>query len=850
MSRQTKLRSVKRVSKGVNWETIILLWTLAIAGVLALAIVFSMGSRRTESAGGGNSYFDQLRNRVRGWQPPFVALQNTAIPDSRVHSGFHFQWNRKLNPPDWKLEQKPGVDRNTEVLNILKIGRARVTFHPVSEQPELFELRETLSRDGGARISKRVLPLLPGEKLALSYASIANSKTWKLRLRTIGTTQDRLDAPLKILHGFAGAEQRQLDVDPRGTAVDLDIPSAAEFARNGAKFFHIQWPETASGLLSVEGLQLPAPENEQRTGHLRTLIVHLDTLDQSLTALNQTLTTLKKVTASTHSTIHLKQVIPPTEDPLLSQKSLLTWRTPMELGATLSKSELKTFVNSEPTLLKKYSERGGSVRRLTISPSAELCKNECSIRPASDFWADDFSSAIAVNRRDEISSLTSLIRKDAFFNDAGLLLVDLQFPAEELRLNWTTAFKSDISLPHWVYGGMRGFFGLPNGRLNHAEKTVQTDVLLANLIESFFATTSRANVAIFLHKKPEKSKSADSFEAYAWSSELAQGEALLSVLSPAEDDATTQELSAIDRKISLLNVMKLFEKLSYPKDEAEEIVALTDELAIDAAPVTQLNKNTLTTLTTQGWLKDPLPNRENQSGGTIFHAKPAEIYSVQEKAQAERRRSRLNSLHVLLPNNNEKDEVLSVTLQTNLKPLACESESEHAQLEARAAETAASPDKLQTYKLLGRRNAQSQWHVHCLLDGRITTATRLRIVARLNNESIERDRIGLGEFSLPVRGFLWRSPETLELTGAQILDATSAVSFADKDSAKQTSIVIWTDSVPTSIENPRAVFVVPDMMPAPVPAASGAAVKPAASASPASAAPNAAPVKEERLSGK
>jgi hypothetical protein len=297
------------------------------------------------------------------------------------------------------------------------------------------------------------------------------------------------------------------------------------------------------------------------------------------------------------------------------------------------------------------------------------------------------------------------------------------------------------------------------------------------------------------------------------------------MLSPSEDDTATKELTAIDRKISLLNVIKLFEKLSYPKDEPEELAALTDELAIDAAPVTQLNKSTLTTLTTQGWLKDPLPNLENRSGGAIFSAKPAETYSVQEKAQSERRRSRLNSLHLLLPNNNEKDEALSLTLQTNLKPLACESESEHAQLEPRSAETAPTPDKLQTYKILGRRNAQSQWHVHCLLDGRITTNTRLRIVARLNNESIARDRIGLGEFSLPVRGFLWRSPETLELTGAQILDATSAVSFADKDSAKQTSVVIWTDSVPTSIEKPRAVFATPEV-------------------------PVASPAKEERLSGK
>jgi hypothetical protein len=167
-------------------------------------------------------------------------------------------------------------------------------------------------------------------------------------------------------------------------------------------------------------------------------------------------------------------------------------------------------------------------------------------------------------------------------------------------------------------------------------------------------------------------------------------------------------------------------------------------------------------------------------------------------------------LHILFPNNNEKDELLSVSLSTNLQPLGCESESEHAQLDPKVEVREESSSALKTYHILGRRSAQNQWHIQCLLEGRITTATRLRIVPRLNNQAIAREKIGLGEFALPIRGFLWRSPETLELTGAQILDATVSLTTADKDAARQSSVVIWTERFLGGIPGSRAVFAFAD----------------------------------------
>jgi hypothetical protein len=108
-----------------------------------------------------------------------------------------------------------------------------------------------------------------------------------------------------------------------------------------------------------------------------------------------------------------------------------------------------------------------------------------------------------------------------------------------------------------------------------------------------------------------------------------------------------------------------------------------------------------------------------------------------------------------------------------------------------------------------------------LFEGKISSSTFLRLRFKLNGQPVERERLGLSEFALPIRGFLWRSPDTIELVGAQIFDATVALGSPDSDAAKQTSVVLWSEKLPNGIDDPRATFVLEPTAPAlPSPAAS------------------------------
>ena len=242
-------------------------------------------------------------------------------------------------------------------------------------------------------------------------------------------------------------------------------------------------------------------------------------------------------------------------------------------------------------------------------------------------------------------------------------------------------------------------------------------------------------------------------------------------------------------------------------ERTASVSSLTESIETENLVVSQLSEGAVTTHSSAGWITDHLSGSKETRLRSVFSADPEQIHNIQEKSNAERRRWRLHGLNILLPNNNEKDEFVSVAIASNLRPVGCESESENAQSDPRAGETSSIQDKsLNNIHILGRRTAQTQWHLHCVLEGRISTGTRLKIITRLNNLPVTRERIGLGEFSLPIRGFLWRSPETLELTGAQILDATASVNPAEKEAARQSSVVVWTDAIVGGLSNARMTF--------------------------------------------
>ncbi len=806
MTPMKKHRTYHRGWKSQSKETLIYIWVVCAALALSLFVTLSMGSREIGDPSSVRTQFNTLRSKLRGWEKPAIAVSQdpTQTSDARTHTAYHFRWHSKFSSPEWTLENQKTDSRQDLIQQTLRIGKSKLNLTQRKDNPNLYTLREFITKGKEVFVEKKILPLLPGERVLVSMpAGSLAGRIWKMRVRSIGATQDRLDVPLSLNSGFINNETKIFEVDPRGRPTDLELPTSAEFLRRGVKQFFIEWPSTASGILAVEGFSPALTDGELRQTPSRTLVVQIDSLHQPLTALTKTLNVLKNYSSSGNPAIHFTTVVPPSQEHQLSQKSMLTLRNPVELGATLGNEKLKSFIQPEPILLKKYSERGGSLRRLHLIASSQQCPSPCNSTDASILWPDEYTSLMTIHRKEEFATLADFFRNDEFQSDFGILFADIRFPADSVRLNWTSALEPTQPLLRWMIGGLRDMTGSRDLELRKREKLFQTDLWLAKLSEAFLSHGGNANIALFLNNNT--SSSADVHDETGQN--IVRGEALFSLhgLNVGEDKNSFP--IPVKNNISLLTAVKLMDKMIHSKERTLSLESLADGGDIEHAPVTQLNQGALITLSPNGWITDLIPGVDDKKHRTAFRADPEQIHAIQEKSNADRRRSRLHGLHVLLPSNNDKDELVSVTLSTNLKPVGCESESENAQLEPQKSEpSVANAEELRTVRILGRRSALSQWHIHCLLEGRITTSTRLRMVMHLNNQPVLREKIGLGEFSLPVRGFLWRSPETLELTGAQILDATVAIKSADKDAAKQTSVVIWTDSVLGGLENSRMVF--------------------------------------------
>jgi hypothetical protein len=786
-------------------DSLIISWLIISATLLSLMILLSMGSRGLGSRHSFDKSLNGLRDRIRGWDKSLETLSNETEPkeDTRSHAAFHFRWHRKFNPPEWRLDHSNKNSRPDLLLKALKLGKSNLILSPSKGSQELFLAKEFLSRNSDAAIEKTVLPLLPGERLQISAGGpSSNTKHWKLRLRTIGATQDRLDAPLRLTAGFTDSLSSNLEIDPRGAAKDIELPPSGEFAKNASKSFYIQWPETASGILMVEGFFYVAAENENHST-ARTVIVFIDELNQPLTALTKTLQVLKGAAAGGRSTLHLTDVIPPSRDKNLNLKAIKTLRNPVELGATLRNDKLRSFIQPEPLLLNKYVERGGSLRLLTLGRLPKTCKSPCVEASESSQWADEYSSSLSIRRKDEFSSASRALTADSFLLDDGLIVADLEFPAEAMRLNWDSAFETGQPFLRWILGGLKDAAGINEQELKFREKLLQTDIWVSKLTEIVLAGSENTNLAIILNRKSETHLSRKGDPGNS----VVAGEALVSAGKFTVTEDKPAFPTTLKSKVSLLSAVKLLEKLNTSKERTLSLPALAENIDSENIIVSQLSDDVITTHSNAGWLTDNLSGISSGQRRSVFSADPEQIHNIQEKSNAERRRSRLHGLNILLPNNNDKDELISISVSSNLKPVGCESESENAQSDLRADDSSGFNEKnLNTVHILGRRSAQTQWHLHCVLEGRISTATRLKVISRLNNQPVARERIGLGEFSLPVRGFLWRSPETLELTGAQILDATAAVKPAERETARQSSVVIWTDTVVGGLNNARMTF--------------------------------------------
>jgi hypothetical protein len=170
-----------------------------------------------------------------------------------------------------------------------------------------------------------------------------------------------------------------------------------------------------------------------------------------------------------------------------------------------------------------------------------------------------------------------------------------------------------------------------------------------------------------------------------------------------------------------------------------------------------------------------------------------------------RQRSRLISINFAFPGSNQSDESIETFMTTSLEPLGCESHSENISTKWIPVSQNSSNRQI---VLKGSREPSTLWHVRCLLDGKITTQSHVKLRFTINGQAVTRESFSLGEYLHPVRGFLWHSPDSLELTGAQILDATSALSVPTLSGSAHSKVNIWTDRFPTSthLSQPTYVF--------------------------------------------
>ncbi|NBW82995.1 hypothetical protein EBR21_14685, partial [bacterium] len=166
-----KFRVTTRGARNNDRDAQIILLTLLLVGLLGLTAFFSLGSRSTEATNPFYAWLNSSRNKARGWENPAMAVHNVNTPDTRSHAGFHFRWGQKFNSPAWQIETPIKGGRKDDVQKILKLGKSKINLSQRGDSEYFFDANEELLKGGNAIVQKKVLPLLPGEKLTFSYPS-------------------------------------------------------------------------------------------------------------------------------------------------------------------------------------------------------------------------------------------------------------------------------------------------------------------------------------------------------------------------------------------------------------------------------------------------------------------------------------------------------------------------------------------------------------------------------------------------------------------------------------------------------------------------------------------------------
>lgn len=801
---KSRFQKKPHLSRSIRNEFFTAKFLFIVSILLATFVTISLGSRQELSSPSKmTAAFNTMAHLIMRWEAPAKEREKTGMNDNRSHAGFHFDWPSRLNPPQFGLTSILKDGREERVSELLKIGKSDVVLEPLKNSQLSFQINDLISTQGDVKLRKSILVLLPGEQIQISYnptTTTSPARQWKIRVRTIAVTRDRLDSPLPVLSGFSKDIRSKSEISPKGQHLDIEIPPSSEYDRRNEKIFIVEWPKDSSGILVIEGFQPSIVDSVPRSQFSRNLIIHINTMQGTLTDLKKTISTLEKETLDSAHHLHLSSVIPPSVDFLKSEQSLLTGRAPVDLGESLQNKQLRTMIEPEQSTLNKALNHAGSTRKISLETKT-ACRSECLQQKMLVAENIKFTSELSIERLEEYSSTSALLNKSEFLTDPGLLYVHVNAKPEDMRLNWESLELSNYSMSKWLAAGIGGLFERSDLRLKNEEHKQQLDIWIARLLESFLSDSPSSNVAIFLHNSENPIPLGANSHSEV---KLLRGEALLSLQELEFSDGDDSKTAQIDASIGLLPALRFFENISFGQKVELSKQELNARLIGEPSLVSQVQQSAYITMTPDGWLQDPKFSSDHDLVKTLYHAAPEKIYLVQETSNISRRKGKLHGVHFTLPATNALDELIEAHVSTNLKGIGCDSQNENTQLKIMdVKESWANPTI--NFKVEGRRAPKTIWHVFCLFEGRVSNSTQLRLSFKLNQQSVPREQIGLGEFSLPVRGFLWRTPDAIELLGAQILDATVSLGIPDLTSANQ-SVLVWSERIPNGIKEPKSTF--------------------------------------------
>lgn len=793
------------ISRNIKKEMLflrILVGAFIFSGAL---IWLSLGHRSQQSESSKTTEtLKQLAFRLRKSEPAVVAEDSNPTFDSRSHIGYRVEWDRKFNAPVWHFQKNTGENRGETLAQLLRLGRASVRLIPSEQSPFVFYAHEKIANVSSATASKKVVPILPGERIQLNFAqSFGKARNWKIRVRAVAVTQDRLDSALPLFSGFSQSNLTKFEIEPKGQPLDIEMPAHSEFEEHEDAHFVIEWPTTASGILFLDGFQPSFVENDSRQSLPRTLMIHVDKLDGDATRLQRTLQVLRGSENLTSPVLFLSQVIPPSDNADVSELSVLTRRAPSELGVPLRNASLRELIHPQLLQLNQTLEQGGSTRRIMLSTDPD-CHRECTA--AEEMYSQVFDGHLKIERREEFASTSAHLRNDEYLADPGFLYVQLKIPSQTLRLNWESTQLSSRSTAGWIFAGVRDIFGFKNSSFKDDEKIQQTDIWLSKLIERFQTLSPQSNIALVVH---DNKQPLTPLKTESTSRHVVRGQALLRLSTLSISDAEKNKLVQIDSPVGLMHSMNFFSKTGSSR---EKVTLGEKELAEELSPqdriVSQIQKKQLITLAHDGWLFDPLlTTTADETDRELFLTNPEHAARIQKASNNEKRSEKLHGLNIKLPATNKTEESIEVHLTTSLNGLGCESLTENAQ--AKEPEKPTLAGKKQTTQIvLGNRPAFSSWQIFCLLEGKVAGDSSLRLHFKLNQRPIAREEIGLGEFALPMRGFLGTSPDSIEFSGANILDATIANNEPEEALSLGTTVLIWTERIPIGLAQSKTHFLI------------------------------------------